>query len=123
MPDLVTRADIDLLVRRFYERILVDELIGHFFTEVVALDLDEHLPHLCDFWETTLLGNPIFKGNPMQKHIALNQKSPMRPEHFDRWLGEWEATIRAHFQGPKSEEAIQRARQIGALMQFKVAQA
>ncbi len=122
MADITSRKDIELLVDHFYTKVLKDELIGHFFTKVVQLDWDKHFPIMYDFWETTLLGHMKYKGNPMLKHIQLNAKSELKSEHFDRWLKLWKETIERNFHGPKSEEMIQKAQQIGALMKYKVTQ-
>ncbi|MGI9543970.1 MAG: group III truncated hemoglobin [Cyclobacteriaceae bacterium] len=122
MKDIQTRDDIELLVDAFYKRMIVDDVIGFFFTEVMELDWDKHIPIMYDFWETILLGNIKYKGNPMLKHIALNKKEPLKPEHFDRWLKLWEAILAENFNGKNADEALNRAKQIGALMKFKVEQ-
>jgi len=122
MPDIESRNDIKLLVDTFYKHILKDDLIGHFFTQVVKLDFERHMPVMYDFWETTLLGRMKYKGNPMLKHIALNEKEAILPEHFERWLSTWERIIRENFHGPKADEAIQKAGQIAMLMKYKMEQ-
>ncbi len=80
------------------------------------------MPIMYDFWETTLLGNIKYQGNPMLKHIALNKKEPMNPTHFERWLELWKVTVSENFSGQKADEAIQRATQIGELMKHMVSQ-
>ena len=50
MADIETRADCERLVRAFYERALVDPVIGWLFTDVAKLDLEEHVPRITDFW-------------------------------------------------------------------------
>ena len=120
MPDIKTRQDIDLIVREFYDKLMVDDVIGHFFTEVVPIDLEEHLPIIANFWEAILLFNPVYHGNPMLKHIEMNRKSPMKPEHFQRWLKLWEETVSAHFEGKNAAEAISRAKGMSDLMEYKV---
>lgn len=82
MNDLKNRDDIELLVNEFYKKVIDDEIIGHVFTEVVQLDFEKHIPVICDFWETTLLGQMKYKGNPMLKHIELNKKEPLRAKTF-----------------------------------------
>lgn len=123
MPDIQSRADIELLITTFYEQATHDPLIGKFFTEVVPLNWDTHIPLICDFWEGLLLGERKYRGNPMVKHIEMSRKEPLLPKHFERWLAHWEATIRANFAGEKAEEAITRAQNIARLMQFKVEKA
>lgn len=123
LTDIQSRQDIQLLVDEFYKRVMADDLIGVFFTEVVKLDWNTHIPIMYDFWETTILGKPKYKGNPMLKHIQLNEKKPLMPQHFERWLLLWEKAIHENFAGVKAEETIARAKQIGALMEFKIKQA
>ena len=122
MKDIENREDIETLINKFYKRIVSDELIGHFFTKVVKLDWEKHIPVMYDFWETTLLGQIKYKGNPMLKHIQLSKKETLTPAHFDRWLAHWKKTIEENFSGNKAKEAIQKANQIGGLMQFKIKQ-
>lgn len=117
-----SKADVDLLVKEFYKEALKNPVIGHFFTEVVQLDLHEHLPKIQNFWSDILLGSKLFKGNPMTKHLALNQLSPLHNEHFDEWLHLWEMTVLKYFEGEKANEAILRAKNIASLMKFKVQQ-
>lgn len=120
MPDITKRADIEQLVDTFYEHVIKDDIIGEFFNEVMKLDWKVHIPIMYDFWETILLDHIVYKGNPILKHIQLNQKKALQSKHFERWLELWEKTVQTNFEGPKSEEAISRAKQIAALMKFKV---
>ena len=122
MEDIENRQDIEFLVDEFYKKVVPDELIGFIFTDVVALDWETHIPVMYDFWESILLGAMKYKGNAMLNHIELNQKEPLKPAYFDRWLLLWESTVRANFQGVRAQQAIQRASQIGELMKYKVQQ-
>ena len=122
MKDIETRSDIEFLVDEFYKKVIQDEQIGIFFNQVIQLDWEAHIPIMYDFWETTLLGNPKYKGNPMQVHIELNKKENLKPEHLERWLELWKVTTQNHFIGEKADEAVRKAEQIGKLMQLKVSQ-
>jgi hemoglobin len=122
LKDIENSGDIRFLIDEFYKQVVNDDLIGHFFTEVVKLDWEVHIPVMNDFWGTILLGEIKYKGNPMWKHIELNEKDPLGAEHFERWLFLWETTIRKNFTGNKAEEAIQRARHIAELMKHKIQQ-
>lgn len=122
MKDIENSQDIKLLVDEFYKEVVNDDLIGHYFSKVIPLDLEIHLPVMYNFWETTLLGNIKYKGNPMVKHIELSRKERLNPEHFERWLFLWVNSVKENFEGPKAEEAIQRAKLIADLMKFKVQQ-
>ncbi len=120
MKDIQNRDDIVLLVDKFYAKVLKDELIGVFFIEIVKLDTKVHIPIMYNFWESTLLGSRNYQGNPMIKHIQLNRMKAIKPEHFERWINLWEETVIENFSGEKASLAIQRAKQIGELMQHKL---
>lgn len=118
--DIRTREDIDLLMREFYTRALTDDVIGYIFTEVAALDLASHLPIIGDFWESLLLGGKNYQTrgrNPLQVHGALNEKTPLEPRHFRRWLEIFRATVDENFAGTRAEFAKSRAEAIASRMQ------
>lgn len=120
MKEILNRTDIESLVDKFYEKVIVDESIGFFFQDVIELDWKIHIPIMYDFWESTLLGLAKYKGNPVLKHIELNNKRKLKPEHFSRWLELWKQTIKENFYGAIAEDAIKKASQIGELMKFKI---
>ena len=118
--DIQTRSDIELLVNTFYKKVEKDDVIRHFFTEVIHLDWNKHIPVMYDFWESILLDKHNYKGNPMPAHVSLNEKSPMKKEHFDRWIQLFSSTIDELFQGEKAELAKTRALSIATVMQIKI---
>ena len=91
--DIVNRDDLLLLLNAFYAKVIHDDVIGHFFTTVVQLDLDKHIPVIADFWETTLLDGHSYARNAMLPHIHLNRLSPMEEKHFVRWLKLFTETV------------------------------
>lgn len=111
-----------MLVEYFYTKAISKQTIGHIFTEVAKLNLETHLPVICNFWESILLGNPVYRGNPMLKHLELAEKTALTQVHFEVWLAVWEETVRELFAGDKAGLAIQRAKDIGRLMLFKIEQ-
>ncbi|WP_276482860.1 group III truncated hemoglobin [Paraflavitalea pollutisoli] len=121
MHDIQNREDISLLVNEFYKKVIPDQLIGHFFTRVVHFTWEDHIPVMISFWDTVLFAQLSYKGNPMVKHVALDQLYPLDPLHFDRWLYLWQETVRHHFAGPKADEAIERAHSIAKIMKAKIA--
>lgn len=120
MEDIQTKEDVLRLVTLFYEKAIPDEVIGHFFTKVVQLDFEKHIPKIADFWSGILLGNSEYKGNPMEAHVKLNERSPLQQKHFDRWLTLWKETITENFSGPKADEATSRAETIAQLILYRV---
>ena len=110
--DLQDRSDISDLVVAFYRRAFADPLIGPIFTDVAKLDLEHHLPIMCDFWETVLFNAGLYRRNALQLHLALDARHPLEPEHFARWLGLWVANVDAHFRGETAELAKIQAQRI-----------
>ena len=120
MRDIENREDIILLVNTFYDDVKADKTIGDIFNKVVAVNWDEHLPKMYDFWEGILLGGGAFKGNPMQAHIALSKQTEMDKGQFDAWQTIWNKTIDSLFEGDKAIEAKTRANNIAQLMLYKI---
>ncbi len=117
MRELAGSDDVRDLVKAFYDRLLADPEMRHFFAD---LDLPHHLPKIEAFWRGVLFGDRSYTGDPMTAHIALNKRHPMEQHHFDRWLAHWNATLDALFTGPKADEAKARAASIAPVMAWKV---
>ncbi len=111
--ELNTRANIELLVNTFYEKVKTDELLAPVFARI---DWPAHLPVMYNFWASMLLGDQSYQGSPFQKHIGL----PISSHHFDRWLYLFIQTVDEHFVGPTAEEVKSRAKQIASVFQFKL---
>lgn len=117
--DIETREDIDLLMELFYEMAMSDEQIGYIFTDVAKLDLDHHLPIIGDFWETLLFrtGDYARYGRtPLQVHGDLNEKTPLKPVHFRRWLQLFESSVDELFTGARADFIKLRAEAIANRM-------
>ncbi len=120
--DIRTEADIEKLIRTFYEKALTDEQIGFLFTEVAKIDLSSHLPKLYTFWSAVLLHKGRYQGNVMQVHIDLDTKYALKKEHFERWQYLFNTTVDELFKGPVAEDAKRRVQLMKQLMRFKIAQ-
>jgi hemoglobin len=118
--DIESRADIELLVDTFYAQVLEDDIIGFIFTDIAKISMETHMPTMYNFWETILLGNTAYKGNPMSKHFQLNKKTPLLPEHFERWKMLWFKTLEDLFEGERAAEAKTRANTLAYLMESKM---
>lgn len=112
MRDLVDRSDVEHLVVAFYDAAIRDPSIGPLFTDVARLDLERHLPIMCDFWETVLFNAGLYRRNALQIHLALHARHPLEAEHFKRWLAIWFTTLDARFAGPVAERAKLQAQRI-----------
>ena len=108
--DIQTRADIDKLLAEFYTIVPIDGQIGHHFAGV---DLVSHIPVIADFWEKALFGNQVYFGNPLTVHEMLHKKSPLKLEHFARWVEIFGQTVDSLFEGEIADNAKLRAKMIG----------
>lgn len=113
LSDIKTRADIELLVNQFYERVKQDALLAPIFSQV---DWPHHLPVMYNFWSSMLLGDQSYHGNPFQKHTHLAIGSV----HFARWVELFSETVDENFQGFKADEAKSRALSIAGVFQYKL---
>ncbi len=120
--DIEDRKDIELLINSFYNKVKQDAIIGSFFTEVVQVNWEKHLPVMYNFWENIVFQTGSYNGNPMDKHLELNKKSLILMEHFQRWILLFNETVDELFKGKKAELIKQRALSISTVMQIKILQ-
>jgi hemoglobin len=113
MRDIEKTNDIYLLIEHFYEKLVSDDMIGHFFQ---ALDLSKHIPRVAEFWAFILIDQPGYSGNMIQVHAKLQ----LTESHFERWLLLFHETIDAHFQGEKASLAKERSTLIAWTMKSKL---
>lgn len=118
--DLQGREDIVDILWKFYTIAFKDDLIGRFFTEVVPLDLDTHIPVIADFWDSVVFNARGYRKNVMEVHQHIHQLSAIRKEHLDRWVKLFTGTVSENFEGEKAELMKQRARSIATLMDIKL---
>lgn len=118
--DIQSASDVEQLVDAFYALALDDPVIGHYFTEIAQINLEEHLPKMYRFWSALILGAPAYQGNAFLPHALLNEKLPFEARHFDRWLALFFGVIDDRFEGPKAELAKKRARHIATALSGKL---
>lgn len=119
---LNNRKAIQLLVDTFYTKVKSDEVIGFIFNNAENFSWDTHIPVMVNFWEAVLMNTAAYKGNAMGKHIELNRKTPLKPEHFERWKELFYSTLDTLFEGPEVALAKKRAEAMSELIQFKIEQ-
>lgn len=119
-PDISTRADIERLVDFFYEKIKADERISFFFSKVVKVNWERHLPLMCNFWENVLFYTGSYQGNPLVTHRALHARHPTSSIHFDIWIKLFDETVDEYFEGENAEKIKQHAKAIATVMQQKM---
>ena len=111
--DITSRQDIETLVNRFYDKVKSDDLLAPVFSHV---DWPKHLPVMVNFWALTLLGEPGYRNNMVQKHLSL----PIQPNHVNQWLTLFNKTVDDNFSGEKADEAKSRAYSMGVVIQVKL---
>jgi hemoglobin len=118
--DIENRKDLELLMERFYGKLLNDASISYLFTDIAKIDLPNHLPVLVDFWESILFQSDTYQKNAMKIHTDLHKRSPLQAQHFKTWLGYFHETVDELFEGGNAELAKQRATSIATVMQIKI---
>lgn len=94
------------MVRRFYQGVAQDDLLGPMFNDVAQVDWNEHLPKLTAFWSRALLGIPGYSGNPFAAHAHVHEKAPFAAAHFERWLDLFTDTLVSGWVGPNVDRAL-----------------
>ncbi len=122
MTEIKDREDIEKLVDSFYNKATIDSIIGHIFQNHMTKTLEKHKPIICDFWESVLLDNGNYKGNPIKKHIELSKRTPLGNFHFKQWFKLWEETVNELFIGDIADQAKAKANLMKELMLIKIRQ-
>lgn len=114
--DILHRKDLEVLVRKFYDVVKVDKIIGHYFNEVMLVNWEKHLPIMINFWENILFFHNNYEGNPMSIHKTINKKSKMHPKDFKRWMKLFTQIVDENFEGPNAETIKVKADRIASIM-------
>ncbi len=118
--EIETRTDIEIFIKAFYKKVIIDPIIGNIFTEIFPINWEHHIPLISDFWETILLDNPVYKNNAMGVHFEMNKIFPLQKIHFDVWLHLFNETLDELFVGEKVMLAKKRALGIAQVMLLKM---
>ncbi len=119
-PDIATKKDIEIIVRTFYEKVKTDETIGFFFSEIVPINWEAHIPKMCSFWENVLFYTGEYEGNPLAAHRQIHQKYATKPEHFYRWIELFTAVVDSLHKGTNAEKLKDHAKAIATVMMQKI---
>lgn len=120
MKDIETRADLEMLMEQFYNKLLKDTTINYIFTDVAKINLEEHLPHIVGFWEQNILGTGNYRNNVLKIHQDLNAAVRLEQHHFETWLTHLYETVDANFRGERAETMKTRALSIATVMKIKM---
>ncbi|MDJ0649542.1 MAG: group 1 truncated hemoglobin [Xenococcaceae cyanobacterium MO_188.B19] len=82
---------VKLVVEKFYERVLKDERINHFFASV---DMFKQKIHQLDFLTYAFEGSERYRSSMMREvHQKLVQDQGLSEEHFDAFIEDLVATL------------------------------
>ncbi|MFE3554761.1 group III truncated hemoglobin [Streptomyces sp. NPDC059193] len=119
--DISGRADLDVVLRRFYTAAFADPAIGPFFTEIAGTDLEVHLPRITDFWERALFRSAEYRRDAFGPHAALHSVRSLTAADFGRWVQLWHATIDGLHRGPNAERAKAQGERIALALHKRLA--
>jgi len=119
--DIQNREDVSLLVRNFYSKIRANDELGPIFNNAIT-DWEHHLEHLTDFWESQLFRKNLYSGNPLEKHVALDDanNNSITNDLFGLWLHFWIQTLDELFEGKNVILAKNRARNIASYLFMEI---
>ncbi|CAM2173218.1 hemoglobin [Paraburkholderia sacchari] len=110
-----TEDNIRELVYAFYDRVRADALLGPVFEGVLAGRWDEHLPKMCRFWSSLVLGTKTYRGNVQQAHDPV---PGVEPKHFSHWLYLFLDTVQAHYEPAAAVQFMEPALRIAQSLQL-----
>lgn len=120
MNDIENNDDLYKLVDAFYIKLLNDASIAYIFTEVIKINLQEHLPILVTFWSQALFNKGGYHKNVAQIHLDINEKEYLSPELFKIWLQHFNDSVDENFMGLNAEKIKTQALSIATVMQIKI---
>ncbi|MFT5888806.1 MAG: hemoglobin [Zhongshania sp.] len=116
LTDIHSREDIERLMQHFYARVLADDIIGFYFTDVVSFSLEHHLPKVVDFWVQQVFAERVYHGDLLARHRDIHSRAKLSADHFQRWLYLLKQCINSCFSGPNAERLTSRAAVIAQSM-------
>ena len=121
MNDIETREDILLIIKEFYDKLLMDEKISFYFTKITVVNkhLEHHFEVLATFWEQSLFMKGGYSNNMFQIHKDLHERRAFTKEHFNIWLHHFNKTVDDLFAGENAEKMKTNALNMATVMQIK----
>lgn len=114
----LTQEQLKIFITRFYAKVRQDELLGVVFNDVAQVDWGHHIPLLCKFWNSIMLGTKEYHGNAYIKHVTLSTKTLITDSHFERWLNLFKETAEAILSVEDAQKIMERATMIAKSLQY-----
>jgi hemoglobin len=109
----ITRDEINTVVKKFYQRVRKDPVIGPVFIDSLTLSPEIWNPHeakIADFWANAILFERSYNGNPMMVHKGV---MAIKPEMFETWLDLFAEVLHETLKPETADAWEQLARRIG----------
>jgi len=104
-PTPAQEAAVERMVRRFYERGLVDPVLGPIFFQHIR-EWEPHIAIVRDFWLGAIHGTDRYRGNAFAPHMKVD----FEPEAFAHWLDCFERSARECLDAGQATIALRVAR-------------
>ena len=109
--------NIRTLVYTFYDRVRDDALLGPIFNTALKDHWDEHLPKMCHFWASLVLGEKTYQGNVLRAHQPFTH---LAPQHFNRWLYLFLDTVESLYEPAAAVRFMEPALRIAQSLQLNL---
>lgn len=103
-------AQIKAMVDNFYEKVRGHQELGPIFDNTIGDHWNEHLPKMYRFWSSVLNKSGLYTGNPMAKHIQLQEH--VQPVNFGQWLTLFRETLDEMFELEDADFIYEKAENI-----------
>ncbi|MEZ5435571.1 MAG: group III truncated hemoglobin [Pseudomonadales bacterium] len=118
MRDIQTYEDMLHIVTEFYKKLMIDPIIGFFFTDIAKINLPEHLPKIARFWAFQILGEKAIAAMYSMCISLLHNQAAMNEDHFHRWVFFLVQTIDHLYAGPNADMMKWKAEAIAKKMSY-----
>ena len=100
------RADIELLIDRFYEKVLQSPELSYYFVHAIP-NWDFHKERFIKYWTSQILFSDEYPETPLHQHVAVDERyqRSFTKHHFDLWAQLWVNTVDELFVGERAELA------------------
>jgi len=105
----LSRQDIADVVHAFYASVRKHDQLGPVFSKHVD-DWQSHEEKITRFWANAIQHERSYDGNPMMAHL---QARDVKEQHFEVWLGVFDATLERLIPSPQKEQWSLLAHRIG----------
>lgn len=116
----ITHENIKILMDKFYADIRSNKDLGPIFENRIGIDAknwEAHKEKISRFWRQMLLGENVFDGQPLKKHLDL---PPFPREHFNVWLNLFSACLYQIYTPEVAKSILMKAEMIAQRFQIAI---